>query len=84
MPHDKNGNELKAGDLVLIQCVVKEVTPQEDFCNITLETVHGRKPDGFKETISAINAAVVELVGDPVEACGECVAAADHCLGAKE
>lgn len=81
MPHDKNGNELKPGDLVHILCVVKSVDASEDYCNVHLETVHGRKPDGFKENITAINAAVTELIGDPVEACDDCVKAAEHCLG---
>jgi hypothetical protein len=58
--HDKNGQPLKVGDIVVVKCVVKEVSATPDFCNCQLETVEGRRPDGKKETIYAINTGVVE------------------------
>lgn len=38
MPHDRNGNELKVGDRVLVECDVDSITMQEDYCNVTLKT----------------------------------------------
>ena len=62
--HDANGTILKRGDTVLIPAVITELHPTEDFCNVSLETVLGRRPDGDKERFSAINTAVtVKFVG---------------------
>lgn len=60
MPHDVNNKELKVGDRVLIPAVVTHIDAGEDYCNVSLETVHGRRPDGLKECISAINTGVLE------------------------
>ena len=57
--HDRLGRELKEGDLVLVPCRVKSVFATEDFCNLTLESVFGRRPDDNKEVIHAINTGVV-------------------------
>lgn len=62
MPHDAVGNLLQAGDEVILRGVVIEVQPSDEYCNITIESVFGRKPDGMKERVSAINAAVLEKV----------------------
>lgn len=55
---DAKGRPLKAGDLVLVPCRITAVSPTEDYCNVALETVFSRRPDGKVETISAINTAV--------------------------
>lgn len=57
--HDRNGRELKAGDIVLIPARVKDLYATEDYCNVSLESVYGRRPDGSKETIGAINTGVM-------------------------
>lgn len=57
--HDARGKPLKVGDLVLIPAVVKEVYSTEDFCNVTVTSQIGRRPDGQKETIHAINTGVL-------------------------
>lgn len=44
MPHDKNGNLLKAGDRVLVEYTVSQVSPGEEFCNLTLKTVELMPP----------------------------------------
>lgn len=62
MPHDKNNQLLKVGDEVVVRFKIKSLCEGEEFCNVTLETVDGRKPDGLKETWSAVNTAVAELV----------------------
>lgn len=59
--HDRNGTPLQKGDTVLVEAIVTEVYAGEDFCNLQLKTVEGRRPDGLKETISAINTGVVVL-----------------------
>ena len=62
--HDRNGKPLAVGDLVVIHAKVTALQPTEDYCNVSLETTHGRKPDGMKETFYAINTAVVDKVED--------------------
>lgn len=59
--HDSNGTPLKKGDVVLIPAVITELHGGEDFCNVTVKTTHGRRPDGMPETISAINTGVLVL-----------------------
>ena len=44
MPHDKKGNELRAGDTVLVRCKVKAVHLTEEFCNVDL-SVRGLSSD---------------------------------------
>lgn len=61
MPHDVNGQLLKVGDTVLVPMVITDLCSGEDYCNVSLETVHGRRPDGQKERFSAINTGVLEL-----------------------
>lgn len=73
MPHDVDGKELAVGDLVVIQCTVKDIQPYTGYCNVTLESVHARNPDDAKETFSC-NAAVTQKVYDTPE---EAEAAAD-------
>lgn len=60
--HDKNGSHLQVGDIVLIPARVKELQPTDDYCNVNLESIHGRRPDGVKETIYSINTAVTVLL----------------------
>lgn len=59
--HDRNGTPLKKGDVVLIPAVITDLSPGEDYCNVSLETVAGRRPDGAKERFSAINTGVLVL-----------------------
>lgn len=60
--HDRNGTELKVGDVVMVEAIVTQLQPNDDYCNVNLETVDGRRPDGAKETISAINTGVLVLI----------------------
>lgn len=57
--HDKNGIALKKGDKVLIEAIITELHSNEDYCNVSLETASGRRPDGAKEKINAINTGVL-------------------------
>lgn len=57
--HDHYGRELKVGDFVLIPARIVDLQPTPDFCNVTLETVFGRRPDGAKESVHAINTGVL-------------------------
>lgn len=57
--HDANGTPLKKGDRVLIPAEIVDLSPGEEFCNVSLETAYGRRPDGNKERISAINTGVL-------------------------
>lgn len=44
MPHDMLGQELKAGDTVVVEFVVREVSPGEDYCNVLLAAVEPMRP----------------------------------------
>lgn len=57
--HDAKGRELKVGDIALIPVKISSLTPGETYCNVTVTSVYGRRPDGLKETISAINTGVL-------------------------
>lgn len=59
--HDRNGTPLKKGDTVLVEAVITELYESEEYCNVSLKSVEGRRPDGLKETISAINTGVLTL-----------------------
>ena len=55
--HDANGTPLQKGDRILIPGIITSLNPVEDFCNVAVETVLGRRPDGLKEMFHAINTA---------------------------
>jgi len=59
--HDRTGKPLKKGDKVTLSAKITELHPTEEYCNVSLETEYGRRPDGQKERISAINTAVLDL-----------------------
>ena len=61
MAHDKNGTPLNVGDTVCIAAEITSICPGDDYCNLTVVSKEGRKPDGNKETFT-LNAAVVEKV----------------------
>lgn len=61
MPHDAKGRPLKAGDTVNIPCVITSIAEGE-YCTANVETVHVMPGNGTKSTISALNAAQLELV----------------------
>jgi hypothetical protein len=65
--HDANGHALKVGDKVLIPAEITSLSAGEDFCNVSVKTTLGRRPDGNKETMSAINTGVlVKVAGETV------------------
>lgn len=61
--HDMMNQPLKVGDTVLIPAKIVELQPFENLCNVSVETLHGRRPDGMKEKIWAINTGVMLKVG---------------------
>lgn len=62
MPHDKYSQKLKVGDEVIVRFIIKTLDEGEEFCNMTLQTTAGRRPDFKKETWNTVNTAVAELV----------------------
>lgn len=62
--HDARGKPLKVGDLVLIPAVVTSVQPFDDFCNVTVRTQIGRRPDGQKEHVYAVNTGVLVKISE--------------------
>lgn len=57
--HDALNRPLKVGDTVIITAKITQLSATEDFCNVSLETVLGRRPDGAKEHVYAINTGVL-------------------------
>lgn len=57
--HDALGKKLKVGDHVIVTAKIVELYETEEFCNVSVETTLGRRPDGTKERISAINTGVL-------------------------
>jgi hypothetical protein len=57
--HDRNGRELKIGDVVLVPAIITELYPTSDYCNVSAKSVFGRRPDDAKETFGAINTGVM-------------------------
>lgn len=61
MPHAKNGQEVKAGDVVVIRFKVRDVDAGAGYCNATLDTVEPMYPTGLT-TCVALNAKQIEYV----------------------
>lgn len=55
MPHDRNGEEIKVGDRVLIEAEVVSITMEANYCNCTVKTVCPMPPyeDGTTITLNA-------------------------------
>ena len=62
--HDAKNRPLKVGDRCLIPCVIKSLGSTPDYCNVQLETVLGRRPDGLKDSIGACNTGVLLRAND--------------------
>lgn len=63
MPHDSNGSELKEGDVVIVEGVIKTVQSGTDYCNVIVETKHPMYP-GEHTTQLALNARQVTRLLD--------------------
>ena len=63
MPHDKNGNPLKAGDRVRVLMEVEEIYQTDELCNARLVTVEPMWPGTSKASMT-VNGRQVEKVTD--------------------
>lgn len=64
--HDANGTLLKIGDRVLIPATIVQISEgTEDYCNVTVETDLGRRPDSAKDRFAAINTGQLVLIHRP-------------------
>ena len=61
MPHDRNGVLLNVGDRVTVEATVKSIVMQEDYCNVTLETICPMPPHTNPSTLT-LNAKQVSKV----------------------
>lgn len=64
--HDAKGRPLEVGDVVLVPMIVEQCYATEDYCNVTMRSVHGRKPDGMKECLTGNTAVVFRAGGDDI------------------
>ena len=67
--HDANGTKLNVGDKVMIPGEITQLCEgTADYCNVTVQTTLGRRPDGQKESFSAINTAqLVKVSGGEIK-----------------
>lgn len=49
--HDINNAEIQVGDRVLVVMRVTQVSADQDFCNVTLETEHTMPGNGMKSSL---------------------------------
>lgn len=63
--HDARGKELKVGDVVLIPARITSLSCTPDYCNICVETLGGRLPDGERNSIGYLNARQVYRANAP-------------------
>jgi len=61
MPHDMNGRIVEVGSIINIPCRVKSITLDENYCNLTVETLHSMAPYENNKNIYTLNAKQVEL-----------------------
>ena len=57
--HDAKNRQLKVGDKILIPAVITELGGGEDYCNVGVRSTFGRRPDGAKERVNAMNTGVM-------------------------
>ncbi|MEI9995081.1 MAG: hypothetical protein WDM91_10835 [Rhizomicrobium sp.] len=62
--HDAKSRPLSKGDVVLIPVIITDLSSAEDYCNVSVQSIFGRRPDGSKENISAINTGVLLRAND--------------------
>lgn len=52
MPHDRDGKELKVGDIVHIPCRIKEIHLTEEYCNLNVRSLQKMFPsDNFSDFV---------------------------------
>lgn len=61
--HDAKGRDLKVGDVVMIPARITQLSPMEDYCNVSAESLFGRRPDRAKESFGAVNTGVMLRAG---------------------
>lgn len=65
MPHDKNGEELKVGDVVHLKCTITHLSENAEYCNCTIQSVEPVHPSNHQTgTIVSLNTKQVEKCGD--------------------
>ena len=62
MPHTMQGAELQVGDEVIMRFVVKNVMTNEEYCNVTLESVEKLYPGNYPTTLGAVNTKQTEKI----------------------
>ncbi len=65
--HDALGKPLSKGDRVVLIATITNLTETEDYCNVSIESELGRRPDGSKEFVSAINTGVLYRINNDDE-----------------
>lgn len=63
MPHDKFGKIVSIGDEVIIRFKVEQVSPAEEFCNVSLKSLETMPPyvDSFI-TLAAVSTKQCEKI----------------------
>lgn len=68
MPHDKNGNIISVGDIVVIPCKVINTyqTEGEGYCNTTLESLEPMFPTNQPNTFTLNTKQVIKKISGGV------------------
>jgi hypothetical protein len=61
MPHDRNNEPLKEGDIVHVPCIIKTISIGNEYCNVALETVEVMYPGQFPTAIHLNSKQVVKV-----------------------
>ncbi len=49
----------------MVFATITLLSATEEYCNVSIETTFGRRPDGLKEHVSAINTGVLVKIPEP-------------------
>lgn len=60
--HDRNGTELKKGDVVALEGVVEELTGGEDYCNVSIRCTSNVRPNPTRFDLHTVNTNELYLV----------------------
>lgn len=61
MPHDRKGQQLKIGDIVMIPAIITGVDRHDEYINVAVDTIEPMFPGEHKTPI-LLNAHQVEIV----------------------
>ena len=71
MPHDRNGNPISVGDEISIPCIVKQIQPGDEYCNVTVAAKYPMPPYTTEYTLTLNTKQVEKLFSGDVASASE-------------